>query len=156
MSNHWNAKAQSRDLPDWALTRLVHLRRLMLLHSCIYYHLNDSVVSDHQWQAWANELAELQAASPAAVDIGFYDEHFATWDGSTGYHLPVDPGILDSAQRLLANPFLPRNQRHEAPRTSSQRHTSNRQPRRRLPLEPVPTNARRGKPGRRSNGGFFR
>ena len=32
----------------------------MLIHSCIYYELNESIISDHQWQAWADELQKLQ------------------------------------------------------------------------------------------------
>ena len=35
-------------------------RRQMLVHSYIYYELDDSIISDAQWSKWAVELAELQ------------------------------------------------------------------------------------------------
>lgn len=76
-------------------------RRQMLIHSYLYYRRDESVISDHLWQKWADELVELQAASPEAVMIDFYDEAFHDWDGSTGFHLPADLGIAKAGQRLL-------------------------------------------------------
>lgn len=111
----WARTAHSDYLPADVVNRLVHLRRLMLTHSCIYYHLNDSVVSDHQWQSWANELRDLQDACVEYRCIGFYDEAFFDWDGSTGYHLPADGDVMRVAQALLNNPHLPRNRRRVPP-----------------------------------------
>lgn len=56
----------------------------MIVHSYIYYVMDSTLVSDHQWQAWANELTELQKQKK---NIGFYDKVFKDWDGSTGMHL---------------------------------------------------------------------
>lgn len=75
----------------------------MLIHSCLYYELNESIISDHQWQAWADELAELQRQHPDKCVIGFYDEEFKDWDGSSGYHLPLrDPWVYGKAQQIAA------------------------------------------------------
>jgi hypothetical protein len=63
-------------------------RAQMLIHSCIYYELDDNIVSDHQWQAWADELQELQSKHPELIEMGFYDQYFKDWDGATGAHLP--------------------------------------------------------------------
>jgi hypothetical protein len=63
-------------------------RSQMLIHSCIYYELNENIVSDDKWQEWADELTTLQSKYPEYMKIGFYDEHFKDWDGSTGAHLP--------------------------------------------------------------------
>lgn len=72
----------------------------MLVHSCIYYVLADSVVSDHQWQQWANELRDTQQRFGG--EIGFFDDAFRDWDGSTGFHLPLrNPVTLAKAQWLL-------------------------------------------------------
>lgn len=71
----------------------------MLVHSFIYYKLDDNIVSDHQWQAWAQELAQLQRQHPKP--IGFYDDVFVDWDGSSGFHLPSDPWVEGEAQWLL-------------------------------------------------------
>ena len=35
-------------------------RRQILVHSIIYYKMNDNLISDSTWSAWATELEELQ------------------------------------------------------------------------------------------------
>ena len=32
----------------------------MLVHSYLYYKLDNPIIDDDTWQKWANELAELQ------------------------------------------------------------------------------------------------
>lgn len=86
------------------INRILHLRRILLVHSYLYYVLDDPVVPDDVWQSWANELAEIN------TDIGFYDEAFKDWDGSTGYHLPFeDRWVISKAlqiRRLTQNKEL--------------------------------------------------
>lgn len=84
----------------WATARdeIIRYRRLMLVHSCIYYKLDDSLVSDHKWQEWADYLAWLQMAY--GWQAGFYDQYFEDWDGSTGYHLPHEL-VMHVALRLV-------------------------------------------------------
>ena len=63
------------------LVELVRRRRAqMLVHSCIYYELNESIISDHQWQAWADELQKLQEEHPSCLRIDFYDWEFRDWE----------------------------------------------------------------------------
>ena len=81
--------------------KLKQRRSQMLIHSYIYYHLDTNIISDHQWQDWADELTEMQSQYPQLTNIGFYDKGFSDWNGSTGMHLPVDGWIRDKAQRLL-------------------------------------------------------
>ena len=77
-------------------------RAQMLVHSCIYYELNDNIVSDHKWQQWADELEKLQSDYPDKVNIGFYDHHFKDWTGATGNHLPHrDPWVMRKSKQLL-------------------------------------------------------
>ena len=73
-------------------------RSQMLIHSYLYYVMDESVITDGKWQQWADELVELQKQKK---DIGFYDEVFYDWDGSTGMHLPCDPWIIRRAEWLL-------------------------------------------------------
>ena len=89
---------------DDPIVEMIRRRRAqMLIHSCLYYELNESIISDHQWQAWADELAELQREHPDKCFIGFYDEEFKDWDGSSGYHLPLrDPWVYGKAQQIAA------------------------------------------------------
>jgi len=84
------------------MIELIRRRRAqMLVHSCIYYHLNQNIISDHQWQAWADELAALQKANPD-LEVGYYDEEFKDWTGASGAFLPIsDPEIVAKAQQIL-------------------------------------------------------
>lgn len=82
-------------------------RAQMLVHSCIYYELNDNIVSDHKWQQWADELEQLQRENPDCLQLGFFDNEFADWTGATGNHLPHrNPWVMRKAQHIL---FLSRN-----------------------------------------------
>ena len=81
---------------------LIRRRRAqMLIHSCIYYELNDNIVSDDTWQKWADELEKLQAEE-SDLNIDFYDSVFIDWTGATGNHLPLrDPWVKTKAQYIL-------------------------------------------------------
>jgi hypothetical protein len=73
-------------------------RTQMLVHSYLYYVLDESVIDDDKWQEWANELVELQKQRK---DIGFYDAAFDDWSGATGSHLPFELWIQKRAKDLL-------------------------------------------------------
>lgn len=86
-----------------AIKQKIRQRRAqMLIHSCIYYELNDNVVSDDQWQKWADELQDLQHKNPDCVKIDFYDWEFRDWTGATGAHLNHrEPWVLSKANWIL-------------------------------------------------------
>lgn len=78
-------------------------RKQVIVHSCIYYELDDSIVSDDTWQTWANELAEMQEKYPEYHKVGFYDKEFLNWDGTTGAFLPYkDEWVWNEAVWLRA------------------------------------------------------
>lgn len=79
--------------------RVRQLRLNMMVHSYLYYKLDTQIISDHQWQAMADELTARQADHYPV--IGCYDDAFRDWDGSTGYHLPFDAWTINKAQYLL-------------------------------------------------------
>lgn len=79
--------------------RIQQLRICLAVHSYIYYELCDTLVNDHRWQAWADELTEMQAKYPEYTDA--YDKYFDDWDGSTGFHLCKIPGLHQSALRIM-------------------------------------------------------
>jgi hypothetical protein len=81
-------------------------RTQMLVHSYLYYVMDENVISDEKWQQWADELTSLQSTWNAlgmTKEIGFYDKEFADWNGSTGMHLPQENWIVDRAKLLLKN-----------------------------------------------------
>ena len=90
------------DGSDPVKAKIRQRRAQMLVHSCLYYAMDETVVDDHTWQRWANELATLQQEYPEFMNIGFYDKHFVDWDGTTGNHLPHrDPWVRMKAEYIL-------------------------------------------------------
>ena len=74
----------------------------MLIHSCLYYEMDESIISDHQWQEWADELEKLQKENPDDCKINFFDFEFKDWTGATGNHLPLrDPWVWSKAKYIL-------------------------------------------------------
>ena len=82
--------------------KILRLRKQILIHSCIYYVLNDSVISDYDWSQKAKELCALQDEYPdISKEVPWY-EAFKDFDPSTGYNLPIrDPYVIDEAQWIL-------------------------------------------------------
>lgn len=79
-------------------------RTQMLVHSYLYYEMDENVIDDHKWQEWADELVELHTAwfrFNAPKPIGFYDEAFADWTGASGAFLPFDEWVKKRAKSLL-------------------------------------------------------
>ena len=87
---------------DEPIQRINTLRRLVLIHSCIYYRLGKSLVSDAKFDVWCRELVEIQKEHPKKAENGIYAEEFKDFDGTTGYDLPIgEPRVVDKAQRLV-------------------------------------------------------
>ncbi|NBW22498.1 MAG: hypothetical protein EBR82_82575 [Caulobacteraceae bacterium] len=82
--------------------RIKRLRSIMLINSCIYYEMNENVITDHAWQAFADELADIQNKHPDHVKINWFDQYFEGWDGTSGYNLPLrDPWVYGKAEQIL-------------------------------------------------------
>lgn len=77
-------------MTDNQIAELIKRRRLqVLVHSCIYYEFNESIVDDATWTKWAVELEQLQAAySDIAMQVEWAAE-FDEFNHSTGYNLPL-------------------------------------------------------------------
>ena len=54
---------------DAIVSLIERRRRQLLVHSYIYYELNDSIISDDTWSKWAVELEELQRKYPFKNEI---------------------------------------------------------------------------------------
>mgnify|MGYP001523630493 CR=1 FL=1 len=74
---------------------LIKRRRLQLIiHSCIYYRLNNNLITDATYDKWARELAKLHQKY-GVIKINCYDEYFNDWVfalGKTysGFQLPIN------------------------------------------------------------------
>lgn len=90
----------------------------MIVHSYIYYELNDNIVSDVTWSKWAQELVELQKKYPDDAKLAPFDSEFSDFDGSTGFNLPKDAWVNEIAQRLLKSKNAPKPQTKPKPQTN--------------------------------------
>ena len=73
----------------------------MLVHSYIYYELDQNIISDGTWSRWAVELVKLQEQYPdIAAEVEFADE-FKDWDGSSGAFLIFPDFVSTVAKKLL-------------------------------------------------------
>lgn len=88
---------------DQKIKDLILRRRLQLLvHSCIYYHLDQNVIADGQWDQWARELVDLQRDHPEESKQVDWYQAFKDWDASTGAFLPItDPWVVSKAHYIL-------------------------------------------------------
>lgn len=74
----------------------------MVVHSAIYYDLDDNIVSDATWAKWAKELVSLQDQYPDIAAKIIYADEFKGFDGSTGFSLPRDQKVMAKAKYLLS------------------------------------------------------
>lgn len=96
LQEHWDLDS---------IEELIHRRRRQILvHSILYYRLDTTVISDHQFDAWARELAAAQKGHLKASERVIYQrEAFANFTGETGYYLPLlDRQATEVAFRVLA------------------------------------------------------
>ena len=85
----------------------IQQRRLQLLiHSCIYYELDQNFITDKKWDEWARELVKLQKDNPEISEKVIWYDAFKDWDASTGAFLPLkDKWIINKAKNLLGCNF---------------------------------------------------
>lgn len=77
-------------------------RRQILVHSIIYYRLNDNLIPDSTWAAWAVELKQLQDQYPEIAKQCCYADAYKDFDPSTGYNLPLyDEKAISVAHHLI-------------------------------------------------------
>lgn len=76
----------------------------ILVHSYIYYQLNESLISDDQWTAWAKELCDLRDKYPDIYERSEHSLEFDKFEYSTGfdlYHAYMNPEVVRRAMYLF-------------------------------------------------------
>lgn len=64
--------------------------------------MNENIISDHVYDAWSKELAELQTKYPQESKKAIYSKEFEEFDGSSGFDLPFHyPEVHLMAERVL-------------------------------------------------------
>lgn len=71
-------------------------RRQILLFSFIYYRMNDSIISDAEYDRRAKKLMELQRQYPDIAEECVFAEAFRDFSETTsGFNLPLhDPWVI--------------------------------------------------------------
>lgn len=78
-------------------------RRQIVFHSIAYYRFGANLISDDQWDVWANELVVCQNKHPELSNqVEYMRDIFKDWDGITGYDL-YDGKIVLTVQRMILN-----------------------------------------------------
>ena len=86
------------ELLEWMNRR----ERQLLVHSFLYYQLNENIISDHTFDLWSKELAKAIIDHPETFKQSVYADGFKNFDGSSGYDLPFHlPEIQNTGYRLL-------------------------------------------------------
>jgi hypothetical protein len=76
--------------------------RQLLVHSFLYYQLNENIISDHTFDKWSKELAQAIIEHPETFNKSVYAEGFKDFDGSSGYDLPFHlPEIQNAGYKML-------------------------------------------------------
>lgn len=82
--------------------KILRRRRQILVHSCIYYRFNETLISDAKFDEWAYEMVDLQEKYPnISKETELYND-FKDFDGSTGFNLSITKsGVMSLAKRLI-------------------------------------------------------
>lgn len=84
-----------------------YLQRYIILHSYIYYELNDNIISDKQYDEKARELVKYKNEYPDLWKQSMYYKQFGDdYTGATGFTLYHD---LDKHQKEIFRSLVPRN-----------------------------------------------
>lgn len=75
------------------------LQRIIILHSYIYYELNDNVISDREYDLKSKELVKYKNDYPELwMNSEYYKQFGDDYNGSTGFSLYRD---LDDHQKSI-------------------------------------------------------
>ena len=87
------------------IAKIIQRRRFQILvHSYIYYRLNNNIVSNEQFDKWAEELIYLQKIYPEISEkVDLYEEFSDFTSIGDAVKLPFDkmPGLDGRARHLL-------------------------------------------------------
>ena len=72
----------------------------LLIHSYIYYHLDDNLIPDDQWTNKALELIELQSLG---YDNDYEKDNFKDFKTPSGFNFKYSEQIKEKARYLLRN-----------------------------------------------------
>lgn len=85
------------------------LQRYIILHSYIYYELDNNIISDRQYDLKAKELVRYKNEYPDLWKQSMYYKQFGDdYNGATGFTLYYD---LDEHQKEIIRSLVPKHLR---------------------------------------------
>ena len=82
-------------------TRIEYLQRRIIVYSIIYYELNNSIISDRDYDIISKQLTVLQNENKEEAKKSHYWYVFKDFDGSTGFNLYYDLNKLDKEHSMM-------------------------------------------------------
>lgn len=83
-------------------TKISYLQRRVIVYSIMYYQLNESCISDHEYDAIVKQLVRFQnKASEKELKKSKYYYVMYDFEGSTGFHLFNRLNSKDKSYLLL-------------------------------------------------------
>lgn len=83
------------------LAHINRYRRIIELHSIIYYALDDNVISDAKFDEFCAILVRLQKEYPKKAKRGYKPKLFKDFSGDTGMHLVGDRSRYSLAEWMI-------------------------------------------------------
>lgn len=94
---------------NYALEKINFLQRYIILHSYIYYELNNNLISDKQYDEKSKELVKLKNEYPELWKQSMYYKQFGDeYNGATGFTLYHD---LNKHQKEIIRSLVPKSLR---------------------------------------------
>lgn len=85
------------------------LQRFIILHSYIYYELNNNLITDKEYDSKSKELVKYKNEYPELWKTSMYYKQFGDeYNGATGFTLYHD---LDERQKEIIRSLVPRSLR---------------------------------------------
>lgn len=95
--------SSAQNLSKQQLKERIHQRRRQILvHSYLYYQLDNPIIEDWKFDYFSNDLVDLQEKYPELSKEAPFHYEFQDFDGSSGFDLKYNqPVIVNVAARLL-------------------------------------------------------
>lgn len=88
--------------PEDTAALIQRRRRQVVLHSFLYYRMDEPIISDAVFDKWSVELVRLQASYPLiSKKVAYHLDYFKDWDGSTGCDIPFTRADELNAARVM-------------------------------------------------------
>lgn len=69
-------------------TKISYLQRRIIVYSIMYYEMNESCISDKEYDSISKQLVQMQKQYPKEFKLSEYYYAMYDFDGNTGFDIP--------------------------------------------------------------------